>query len=159
MRKPGSAFATAALSLFGLFLAVAVPLAGYRAAWAVWHALHHLDETPYQARSRTFGPGYADSIEEIRRTIPPNGAYLLLNGDDKDEGGPIWVRFDLAPRRAVYLGKLKDVTTAERLRRRAPKAARWVIIAKGPYHPPVLFERFRFMRQLRDRHPEREARR
>lgn len=151
MHKPGSVFATVALVLFGLFLAVAVPWAGYKSARAVWHALHQLDETPYQARSRTFGPGYTDSIAEIRRTIPPGGAYLLLNGDDRDEGGPIWVRFDLAPRRAVYLGKLKDVTTADRLRRRAPKAARWVIIARGPYHPPVLIERFRFMRQLRTR--------
>ncbi len=148
MRKPGSASATAALALFGLFLALAVPLAGYKSARELRHALLSRHETPYQARTRTFGAGYTDAIEEIRRTIPPGGAYLLLNADDHDEGGPIWVRFDLAPRRAVYLGKLKSLTTADRLRRRAPKAARWVIIARGPYHPPVLIERFRFIRQL-----------
>ena len=112
----------------------------------------HRQETPRQQRARNFGPGYVQAIEQIRRTIPVDGAYLLINGHGSpEEGGPIWVKFDLAPRRAVYLGKLEDLGNADRLRRRMPRAARWVVIARGVYDPPVLVERYRFVRQLEER--------
>lgn len=115
----------------------------------------HRKETPLQRRERSFGSGYTQAIEQIRRTIPPDGAYLLINGrPDFEEGGPLWVKFDLAPRRAVYLGKLHDLGSADRLRRRTPRAARWVVIAHGPYDPPVLIERYRFIRQIEERNGE-----
>jgi hypothetical protein len=141
-----------ALALLALHLAVALPRALLRSAREGWGMIVHRNETPFQQRVRTFGPAYVHAIEQIRRTIPPDGAYLLINAHpDVEEGGPIWVKFDLAPRRAVYLGKLQDLGDADRLRRRVPRAARWVVIAYGAYDPPVLVERYRFMRQIRER--------
>jgi hypothetical protein len=147
-----SFLATLALALLALQLAVALPRALLRSADEGWHLIVHRNETPYQQRVRTFGPGYVQAIEQIRRTIPPDGAYLLINGHGGvEEGGPIWVKFDLAPRRAVYLGKLEDLGNADRLRRRMPRAARWVVIAHGEYDPPILVERYRFVRQIEER--------
>lgn len=144
--------ATLALVLLATHLAVAVPRALLRSAREGRNLIANRHETPFQKRARNFGSGYAEAIERIRRKIPPDGAYLLINTHrDFEEGGPLWIKFDLAPRRAVYLGKLDRLGSAERLRRRLPRAARWVVLAHGPYDPPVLIERHVFMRQLKER--------
>ncbi|MES1245970.1 MAG: hypothetical protein ABUT39_30460 [Acidobacteriota bacterium] len=140
------------LALLAIQMAVALPRAFRRSASEGWHLVRDFGETPRERRVRNFGAGYVEAIEEIRRTIPPDGAYVLINGHGEvEEGGPIWVKFDLAPRRAVYLGKLADLGNAERVKRRMPRAARWVVIARGTYDPPVLMERFRFVRGLEER--------
>ena len=147
-----SSLATLALVLLAAHLAVSIPRALRRSTWEVRNLIATRHETPFEKRVRSFGPGYALAIEQIRRTIPPDGAYLLFNGHPGfEEGGPLWVKFDLAPRRAVYLGKLDEIGNADRLRRRMPRAARWVVIAHGPYDPPVLVDRHAFVRQLEER--------
>jgi hypothetical protein len=146
-----SLLARLALALLAIQMAVAVPRALHRSLDEGWSLIVHRRETPFEKRARDFGPGYARAIEQIRRTIPVDGAYLLINGyQGFEEGGPLWVKFDLAPRRAVYLGKLDELGTAERLRRRMPRAARWVVIAHA-YDPPVLMERHQFVQQLAER--------
>lgn len=157
MRFSGRLFSSLALVLFLAWLAVAVPWALLKAGRSALLSLRVRGETPLQERLRTYGPAYANAIEEIRRTIPRDGAYLLVNGDPKEEGGPLWVKFDLAPRRAVFLGKLNELDDIERLRKRFPRAARWVVIAYGPYRKPQLIERFRFIRQLRQREVRPDA--
>lgn len=151
MRSSGPLVSSLALGLFVAYLAAAVPWALYKAARSGYVALRVVGETPLEERSRTYGPAYANGIEEIRRTVPPDGAYLLVNGDPKEEGGPLWVKFDLAPRRAVFLGKLNELDDVDRVRKRIPRAARWVVIAYGPYRRPELIERFRFIRRLKER--------
>jgi hypothetical protein len=150
--SPRSLLASLALSLLAVQLAAAV-------SWALWKSVRDTramlivrNETPIEQRSRTYGPGYTMAIEQIRRTIPPDGAYILINGNPDEEGGPLWVKFDLAPRRAVYLGKLPELQDVDSLRRRMPRAARWVVIAHGSYEPPILIERYRFVQQIRERH-------
>jgi hypothetical protein len=144
--------ATLALALLALQLAVALPLALARSAREGWHLIDHRNETPYDRRVRTFGPAYVEAVEKIRRTIPADGAYLLINANpDAEAGGPIWVKFDLAPRRAVYLGMLDGLGKADRVRRRSPRAARWVVITRGGTDPPILLERRVFLRQLEER--------
>lgn len=147
-----SSLATLALVLLAVHLGMAVPRALLRSSWEVRNLIATRHETPFEKRVRSFGPGYTQAIEQIRRKIPPDGAYLLINSHpDFEEGGPLWVKYDLAPRRAVYLGKLDDLGSADRLRRRMPRAARWVVIAHGPYDPPVLVERHVFVKQLEER--------
>lgn len=144
--------ATLALVLLAVQLAVALSLALARSAREGLHLVEQRNETPYERRVRTFGPAYVDAIEKIRRTIPVDGAYLLVNAHpEAEEGGPIWVKFELAPRRAVYLGRLDRLGKAERVRRRSPRAARWVVITHGGYDPPVVVERRAFLRQLEER--------
>jgi hypothetical protein len=147
----GSLLASLAVGLLALQLAVAVPWALRKSAGAGLQMIHVAGETPSAKRARTYGPAYVGAIEEIRRKIPPDGAYVLLNGSPEDVGAPIWVKFDLAPRRAVYLGNVQDLGNVDRLRRRIPRAARWFVIAYGSYGRPVLVERYKFMRQFRER--------
>ena len=143
MRSP--LFARIALGLFAVYLAVSVSYAAYDTVRNGRLVYVLRGETPVQERVRCYGPDYTEQIETIRRTIPRDGAYILLNGNPGEEGGPLWVKFDLAPRRAVYLGNVEDVGSAERMKRRMPRAARWVVIAYGPYRRPELIERYKFV--------------
>lgn len=150
MRSSGPLISSLALALFAAYLAVATPWALLKAARSALLSLRVAGETPLEKRLRTYGPMYANGIERIRRTVPEDGAYLLVNGDPREEGGPLWVKFDLAPRRAVFLGKLHEIDDVDRLRKRIPRAARWVVIAYGPYRQPELIERFRFVKQIKN---------
>jgi hypothetical protein len=150
---PRSLLASIALALLAVQLAASVSWALLKSFEESRSMLILRNETPLEQRSRTYGPDYTMAIERIRQTIPLDGAYVLINGHpDEEEGGPLWVKFDLAPRRAVYLGKLSDLQDVDRLRRRMPRAARWVVIAHGSYEPPILIERYRFVQQIRERH-------
>ena len=146
-----SVFAKLALGLFAVFLAVALSHAAVDVARSGVLLYRTRHDTPLQDRSNSYGPVYAHEIEKIRRTIPRDGAYILINGDSGESGGPFWVKFDLAPRRAVYLGELDKLESIERLKRRMPRAARWVVIAYGPYRRPVLIERYKFVQERKAR--------
>ncbi len=149
-KSPRKLLPLLALVALAVHLAVSLPVTLGRSAWAARRLVDTRNETPRETRIRIFGPGYVKAVEEIRRAIPRDGAYLLVNGHPgEEEGGPLWVKFDLAPRRAVYLGKLRDLGNVERLRRRMPRAARWVVIVHGDYVPPTLIERHRFVDQMR----------
>jgi hypothetical protein len=148
MRRSGSVFATVALALFALFLAIAVPRALGRSYHRILDACHHAGETPAEARERVFGLAYTAAVDGIRRTIPPDGSYLLVNGERRDEGGPYWVRYDLAPRRALFLGRLRALRQRN-LRTQLTREARWVVIAYAD-GPPVVMERWRFVAWLAD---------
>jgi hypothetical protein len=140
-----SVFATLALGLFAVFLTVALSHAAFDTVRSGFLLYNLRGETPFQERVRCYGSDYTHEIETIRRTIPRDGAYLLINGDSGEQGGPFWIKFDLAPRRAVYLGELDKLDSVDRLKKRMPRAARWVVIAYGPYRRPVLIERFKFV--------------
>jgi hypothetical protein len=107
-------------------------------------AFLYAGESALDERSREFGRPYALAIEAIRRTIPRHDAYALIDGDPEELGGALWVRFDLEPRRAVFLGLRKDLPkTANELRRRLPPDIRWAVIGYANA-PPVLVD----LRQL-----------
>lgn len=148
-----SVFGTIALVLFGLFLAVSLPTAAFRTAQRTALAVSTLPESPEAARRRVLGPRWVDGIERIRRAVPENGAYLLVNGGLDWEGGPYWARFDLAPRRAIYLGVLSEMPDGETVRRSLPKnAPDLVVIAFRQPFPPLLLRREDFLRELNLRH-------
>jgi hypothetical protein len=140
--------ATVALALFGLLLAVSLPWSAGRSVRRIWWAFSYAGETPLEERSRQFNPQYAQAIEEIRRTIPRHGVYALVDADPVKQGSVFWVRFDLAPRRAVYLGVLQGLQSPRIVRERLIREARWVIVA-SVHRPPVLYERREFLQKLR----------
>ena len=144
--------AALALLLFGLFLAVAVPLTAWRAAQTLAGALRAAGESPLEQRRHLFGPAYADGIEAIRRAIPPDGAYLLVNGATADEGARLWVRFDLAPRRPVFAGGLRGLRNPRRQQERIPADLAWVVVARGRGGAPELMDRQQFLARLRQGH-------
>ncbi|MEA2562671.1 MAG: hypothetical protein QOH06_4175 [Acidobacteriota bacterium] len=151
MRSSSSILARLALGLFAVFLAVSLSQAAIATARSGLLLLHARGETSYEERLRAYGPDYIQAIEKIRRTIPRDGAYILISGVSEAEGAPYWVKYDLAPRRAVYLGELRSLQPVDRLRKRLPRAARWVVIAYDSYRPPVLIERFKFVQERKRR--------
>jgi len=147
-----------ALGVFAVYLAVSISRAAIETAKNGILLYTLRGETPFQERARCYGPVYTHEIEKIRQTIPRDGAYILINGDPLEQGGPLWIKFDLAPRRAVYVGELDKLERVERLKKRMPRAARWVVIAYGPYRRPVLIERYKFVQEREERPKGRHRR-
>jgi hypothetical protein len=96
-------------------------------------------EGPRDRRRRFSAPAYVDAIDAIRRAIPADGAYLLVNADPRDgprtDGGWLWVRFELAPRRAVLAPPAGGPLAAADLR--------WEVVARAGGAPPELYDRSR----------------
>lgn len=146
MRSSRSFVPRFALALFGLFLLVSLLLAAGRSVRRIERAFRYRGESVLDERSRVFGAAYARAIEQIRRTIPPDSAYAMVNGDAVDHGGPIWVRFDLAPRRAILL----DLRDTRAVPRAIPGAVRWIVVVYAE-KPPEIVERSRLLRHLEER--------
>jgi hypothetical protein len=135
------------LAFFLTGLTVSVGWTAAKAVRRIQKAFLYAGESALAERSREFGAPYARKIEEIRRLIPDDprdpddGIYGLVDGDTDGVaiGGTLWVRFDLAPRRAVFLGLRKDLPGPGELRRRLPPGVRWVVIGHND-RPPDLME-------------------
>lgn len=113
------------------YLAVAVP----SALLATWARVRDVPEASRDdaraALARFRVPEYAASIDRIRETLPENAEYLILEND-----AARIVRFDLAPRRAVFGGNARDLRTNV-TRETLASLPRWTVIpsvvAPGPY--------------------------
>jgi hypothetical protein len=138
-----------ALALFAGFLAVSLPDALKHADKFLDRAVEHAGETVIEERNRVWGEGFTRTIEEIRRVIPPDGVYVLVNGDMPDRGAPIWVRYELAPRRAILMTR-PDLRRPRRVQRRFPREAQWVVVAYDS-KLPELIDRRRFLRHVEGR--------
>jgi hypothetical protein len=144
----GLALDLAAVGAFGLYLATAVPTAVRRGRGLLALPSQCAGESEAAVRARFWGPSYVAGIDEIRRSLPVDEPYLLVEAGRPQDGGVYWVRFDLAPRRAVYLGHLTELTDANRLRRRLTSRPRRVVISRGPGQAPLLMERYRFVAEI-----------
>jgi hypothetical protein len=58
------------------------------------------------ALAQVRGSEYVTAIHRIREELPADSEYLLLTAAG---GADVFVRFDLAPRRAIFGGEPKDV--------------------------------------------------
>ena len=75
---------------------------------------------------RLRGPEYVAAIHGIREVLPADAEYLLLAAPN---GADVFVRFDLAPRRAIFGGEPKDVAynvTPAKL----PTLPEWTVIPR-----------------------------
>ncbi len=91
------------LAVLGLFLALNAPAALMKSLRRIKQGWELRHETLSESRKRLFGAEYVESIEAIRKSIPPEGDYLLVRGPGAEEEAALWVRYDLAPRRALLL--------------------------------------------------------
>ena len=139
----GSVFRALTLGLFVLFFLAALPQAAVHVAERTGEAIRRWNEPPAAARERILGEPYAAAIERIRRAVPRDGDYLLVDGAPAWEGGSYWVRFELAPRRARFLGPWSQLA----LRGRLPQGS-LVVIAFGDGVPPLMMDRESFLREL-----------
>lgn len=125
-----------ALVLVAVYLLIAIPV-GVRKTFLLLRAAAKTVGEPVEAlRPRIFGRGYVATVDEIRRVIPEDEPYLLSELDERDSR--LWVRFDLLPRRAIFLRNGEspeegfDCWLAQ---------VRWEVVATGINRPPLLRER------------------
>lgn len=144
----GSVFRAVTLGLFGLFLLAAGVTAVLHTSLRLSQAVASVGEDGAGARRRVQGADYMDAIEQIRRTIPRDGEYLLVDGGDEQQAAPLSVRFDLAPRRARIVSA-RDLPDPGSLAARMPASSRWVVIAIYG-RPPILIDRETFLLRLRE---------
>jgi hypothetical protein len=128
------------LAVLGLFLVINAPAAFVKSlrrikqGWALRH------ETLIDSRRRLFGVEYVDGIEAIRNSIPPDGEYVLVSQAGADEEAALWVRYDLAPRRALRLD-LPEVSLASGRKPpsgRVQELPQHAVIARGRGKAPQL---------------------
>ncbi|HXO22228.1 MAG TPA: hypothetical protein VOA87_20105 [Thermoanaerobaculia bacterium] len=70
----------------------------------------------------------------------------------------MWVRFDLAPRRALFLGHLDELPRAAALKKGLPRGPQQVVLTYGPAAAPRLQDRQSFLDEL-DRLPRSHVKR
>ena len=148
----GSAFRALALGALALFLVHSGVLTVLRAAKSIGQAAPLVVADHLAIRSAELGPAYVRGIARIRRAIPRDGEYLLVRDGTVWEGNAYWARFELAPRRARYLGPWTELPDAATLRREMPPGPRYVVIAAGAPRSPLLMEREEFLREVERSH-------
>jgi hypothetical protein len=131
-------FRRLALAAFLLSLIAGLPLTAVRTLRRVGRATLSLGENARRARVRLLGAATVAALDSIRRAIPEDGEYLLVDGGEAPQAEAYWVRFELAPRRAVFLGRLSEMERAPRLSWKLPLAARWVVVAYPGLLPRLL---------------------
>jgi hypothetical protein len=131
-------------------LLAGLPLAALRTARRIFEVVPLAGENARGAHVRVLGAAAADALDSIRRTIPPDGEYLLLDGGQEWQGSTYWVRFELAPRRPRYVGRLSEIAGPSRASGpgwNLPAGPRWVVVA-FPHDPAVLLDRDDFLRRM-----------
>jgi hypothetical protein len=114
-----------------------VPEAWARTSAGIAELLRHAGESFAETRVRVYGESYVARIDEIRRTIPETGTYLLVDTaratDDK-----YLVRYDLAPRRPIFLGWMSSRRRELVFPARPPEAPEFVVIAREAGPPDLV---------------------
>ena len=143
LSRAGALFRVSILALFALALLVAIPQAWRNARVRIVLAASRLGEDSRQARRRALGARWVDAEEGIRRAVPPDGEYLLVDGGEERQGATLFLRYQLAPRRARFAGRLSEVAEPSQWAASVasfPAGPRWVVVAY-PRRPPVLVDR------------------
>ena len=104
------------------------------------HAGRNAAESEDSALERFRTPEYVAALRRMRETIPRDAAYYLMPGDGGH--GEYFVRFDLAPRRAILLER-HNVTPADALQKGAPA---WVVLSRIDPPGPEVFPAAEFFR-------------
>jgi hypothetical protein len=141
-----------ALGLVGFGLVSALPVAWQHAFPIYRYALRFSAETPEAARERVLGPKASEAYRRLRREIPEDGSYILIDGARLRDGAPYWVRYQLAPRRALYLGHWQTLPSAAALDAAWPAGVRFAVLALRGDEGPVVFERHELLADLEVAH-------
>jgi len=142
------------LGALAVFLAAAMPVSLHSAGSLTGQARERGRLDAVDARSAVFGEPYVKGVEAIRRLIPEDGDYFLATTAPQDEAPMWWVRYELAPRRAIFLGAL-DPLKRRQLRLLQSRPVEWVVISHDAATPPGVLPR----QELVDRLERRPVRR
>jgi hypothetical protein len=139
----GSVFRAITLGLVAVSVLAAIPLTALRVGRRLLETVPLAGEDARGARERILGAPYVESLDAIRRVIPADGEYLMVDGGEELDGATYWLRFELAPRRARFAGRLSEMKAPLSL----PAGPRWVVVAI-PRGPAVLLDRDDFLRRM-----------
>ena len=113
MTRPRStarrAIPAAGLLAIAAFLAWRVPVGLLASVARFVEAGRAVHDGPGEALARQRGPEYAAAVAGIRERLPVDATYVLVSVPG---GADMIVRFDLAPRRAVFGGSLRELGAA-----------------------------------------------
>jgi hypothetical protein len=98
--------------------------------------------TPASGAPGASGANDANDASGAGAASPASGA-----GDVDDGGAGFWVRYDLAPRRAVFIGRLDQLRDAASLRRELDADLQQVVVATAG-QPPRLYDREGFFKDV-----------
>jgi|HubBroStandDraft_3_1064219.scaffolds.fasta_scaffold22478_2 hypothetical protein len=137
------------LRLLGVGCIALLVVISLRPAFSRFHervgeALDHRGESAVEARRRCLGAAFVARADELRAGHPPAEPYYLVEGDNPKHGGALMVRFELAPRPAVFLGPFTRLAAGDpaRLRRQIASARiHRVVVAFRPRQPPLGWRR------------------
>jgi len=140
-----------ALGLITLFVVASLPAAATHSFRRLIHALASglRGESSEAAVRRIQGSAYVDAIRGIARIVPRDGAYFLVDAGPFRRGAAYWARFDLAPRKALFLGRPDDPADRAALAGRLAVAPDLpVVAARGDREPPILLDARSFRREV-----------
>jgi hypothetical protein len=149
--QPGRLARGVALGLFAVFVVVSLPAAATHSFRRIVHAVVSglRGESSEAAVRRIQGDAYVDAVAAIARAVPREGAYFLLDAGPYRMGAAYWARFDLAPRKALFLGRLDDPQDRAALAGRLAAAPGLpVVVARGDREPPILLDQESFRREV-----------
>lgn len=113
-----------------------------------WNAaLRDADLDADETRELAFGDAWVLAVDSARAVVPPDGTYLLTRGAGAPEGSEHWPRYELAPRRALFLGAAEQLPSTAHLRRMYGEES-WVVVACEPYEPPRLMPLWHLLHDL-----------
>src|ERR1700681_1339808 len=104
----GSLLRVLILVLFAASLLVGLEQAAKRFWVRIDQAVSRLGEDSRQARRRALGAGWVDAEEKIRHAVPADGDYLMVDGGEERQGATLFLRYQLAPRRARFAGRFNE---------------------------------------------------
>jgi hypothetical protein len=134
------------LALVAVYLAAAFSLAAPASFERVKAAAAHQRETELTAAKRLFGSDFAVGVESVRQALAAGEPYLLIHAGERWTGGPFWVRYALAPRPAVFLGRLERVLPGRPgWQRVESETLLHLVVANGHHEEPDLYERQEFL--------------
>lgn len=130
-RTSAAAWSFAGIAALAAFSLARLPGTLVDARGRMFHAAREWGGPEEVALARLRGAAYVEAIRKIRAAIPADGEYVIFASQNE-----MMIRFDLAPRRAVFGGELRDLG-----RDLTPAAAaalpRWTVL---PGDPPRLVE-------------------
>ncbi len=80
------------------------------------------------------------AVETIRRTVPADGEYLMVDGGAERQGATLFLRYQLAPAAGPFRRPLSEQKDLPHWAAGLPGGSRWVVVAY-PGRPPALVGR------------------
>ncbi len=112
-----------------LFVVMTLPKAMDKSHQRLRRGIRHARDTYESSLGRYRGAWYVSALKRVRESIPENEPYFILESTPSGADN-YFVRFDLAPRPCIDMGRMNENPEVLRAKTQAPGAPKWVVIAR-----------------------------